>query len=761
MPTLGSIAAKGLSVFTALRRASAAPVIPGAPSSKIPWSKSLLVRLVMLVVLTILPVKAFEIVNLAALHGSEVQEVKQQTRDAVNIAAAEQGQAIDGSREFMRAIASLESVRRRDRDACNAALALLAPHYPNYEFFGVVDRAGVRFCSSAVPFPGAVSLADHSFFSLARRQQGLTVGEFRVGALKQHPVLELGYPYFDEGGALAGVVYAGLSLHYSTALLAKRPIAPSGELIIADSTGVVLGSAPDASWVGKTLPEGHLGVLHARSNGLTDMPGLDGKPRMFAYVPADSALSGGLYVAFGVERGVALAKVNATTYRSGGLIVGGVLIAILVTRIIGYVFVRRPFAALLAAVRAWENGDWTARVSIGRDAGECTVMAHAFNEMAETVSRELAERKSAEALLAQSNAELVDRGHALGRQTARIATLATMSQRLQGCASEKEFAECVTCFAPLILPGVPGALYLFSDAKSHLHVVATWHDPAGAIPEFASDDCWGLRRGQVHSVADAHDDVACAHVNGRSVAGSSCRPLIAHGEAIGLVYLEWRGASAGAAIDEATNNDLDVFTESLALALANHRLRESLRDQSIRDPLTGLYNRRYLQEVLELDFARASRTGESFSLIMADLDHFKGFNDHFGHDAGDHILTRFANVLASQIRKGDMACRFGGEEFLVLIRGAGAADAAARADQICAGTRALQAQFHGKSLGPVTVSIGVASAPEHASDPESLFAAADAALYAAKRAGRDRVAIALDTAADGHAAALTSHREAA
>ena len=357
-------------------------------------------------------------------------------------------------------------MRRRDGKECNAALAALAPSYPNYEFFGVVDPDGMRFCSSASPFPGVVSLASHSFFPLARRQRDLAVGEYRVSLVNHVAVLELGYPYFDDGGALAGVVYAGLSLKYATAILGKRPMAPGTELIVADSAGVVLGSAPDAGWVGKKLPAELLGVLHARDTGLAEMPGLDGKARMFAYVPVESALGDGLYVAFGVKRDAALAKVNAATFRSAALIVGGVLMAALVCRIVGSVYIRRPFSKLLAAVRAWENGDWTARVRMGRDAGECTVMAHAFNEMAETVSRGLSERKSAEERLARSNAELVERSHALERQTARTATLATMSQRLQGCASEKEFAECVACFSRLILPGVPGALYLSGDAKT-------------------------------------------------------------------------------------------------------------------------------------------------------------------------------------------------------------------------------------------------------------------------------------------------------
>jgi diguanylate cyclase (GGDEF)-like protein len=761
MTAVRDFTAKYPSIFPIFRGLSATRVVPGTAPRKIHWSKSLLGRLMTLVVLAILPFKVIEIVNLALLHGSEVREIKHRTHDAVEIAATGQAQLIEGSREFMRAIASLEAVTRADSEACNAALVLLAPQFPNYEFFGVVDPNGLRFCSSASPFPGVVSMADHSFFPLAQRQHDLVVGNYRISMVEHRPVLELGYPYYHDGGTLAGVVYAGLSLKYATELLSKRPMAPSGELIIADSAGIVLGSAPDAGWTGKKLPDGQLAVLHARDIGMADMPGLDGAARMFAYVPVGSTLGDGLYVAFGVKRDVALAKVNAATYRSAGLLVGGVLLAALVCRIVGFVFIRRPFSKLLAAVHAWENGDWTARVTLGRDAGECTVMAHAFNEMADTVSLGMAERKSAEDLLAQSNADLVERSHALERQTARIATLATMSRRLQGCASAQDFADCVTCFAGLILPGTAGAFYLPGDTKNELHAIATWNDPSGAVPVLASEDCWALQGRQVHSVADAHDDAACAHVKGRSVAGYSCRPLIAQGEAIGLVYLEWGAGATGTAMDEAISNDLDVFTESLVLALANHRLRESLREQSIQDPLTGLYNRRYLQEVLELDFARASRSGESISLIMADLDNFKRFNDEFGHDAGDYVLKEFAQILASQIRKGDVACRFGGEEFVVLIRGAGSVDAAARADQICATTRAVDAQFRGKSLGPVTVSLGVASAPEHAADAEALFAAADAALYAAKRAGRDRTMIALGRASDANATALTPNREAA
>jgi diguanylate cyclase (GGDEF)-like protein len=699
---------------------------------------SLMARLVILIVAALLPVKAMEVYNRVTFYRAEARAVEQQTVASARLAAEAQAQLIQSSREFLRVIASLEAVRRQDRTACNETLRALAPHYPNYAFFGVVDRNGQRFCSSAEPYPGNVSLTNQSFFPLALKNRDFVVGDYRVSLVDRVPILDLGYPFYGENGAIEGVVYAGVSLKYLTDQLADRPMPEGAELIIADRKGVIIGSTGAPALIGKPLPASQAALLQRRAIGLTQAQGLDGVTRMFAYVPIDVAPSPGTYIAFGVKRSVALAKVNETALWGALGFVCSVVIAIVVTRVFGQIYIQRPLSALLSAAASWRKGDWTARALTESRDGECKILATAFNDMADTVARELTDRNAAKKQLQRSHAALVERSQALEAQTARIALLATMSQRLQGCSSEAEIASCVTCFAPQILTGIPGILYVLDQSKTLLRAMAKWNAPESATEEFAVTACWGIRRGHLHSIEDAHNDIGCGHVHAAGVAGYSCRPLIAQGETIGLLYLE----TGNPASDHAASYDLDVFAENLALALANHRLRESLRSQSIHDPLTGLYNRRYLEEVMELDIARASRSGESFALVMADLDHFKRINDRFGHDAGDLVLTEFAQAVQAQIRKGDVACRYGGEEFIVLVRGADVEAAAARAESIRQAIASLSLSWNGTSIGPVTVSLGVAAYAEHADNPRALVALADGALYAAKRNGRNRVEIA-------------------
>jgi diguanylate cyclase (GGDEF)-like protein len=709
-------------------------------NSKVRGQATVLVRLFSMVLLALLPGIAFQISNEIAAYHATVRHFEEATVREVELAAAEQAQPIAAAGEFLQALASLEPVMRQDGATCNAALTALAPHYPNYEFFGVVDRDGMRFCDSGVPFPGRTSLVDHSFFRLALRGPGLAIGGYRVSLVDQAPVLELGLPFFDHEGKLAGVAYAGLGLTHANEQMKERPMPQGSELIVADRAGLIIGSAPDRGWIGRKLPQEQQKFVDADRAGSASLPGLDGIERDFAYLPAGLPGNEGRYIAFGMNRQLGLAEINRSVWRGAGADIASVAIAFLVTWLFGKFVIRPPFLALLAATQRWQQGDWAARVPANKQAGEMGLIAGAFNGMADAVSREFAERAASEARLAKSNAEIVENGHALEAQAGKIALLATMAQRLQGCATETEFAEVVCCFAPQILPGIPGVLYVLSDSRNLLHAAATWNEPVGLSSEFGPSECWGLRRGHSHIIKDTQHDVVCGHVKPGVVSGYSCRPLVALGETIGLLYLEYAEPTQGqSTLDTARGKELDVFAENIALALANHRLRESLRSQSIRDSLTGLYNRRYLEEVLELDFARSSRDGEPLSLIMADLDHFKTFNDTFGHDAGDYVLKQFAQVLTAEVRKGDVACRYGGEEFVVLVRGADIATATARARDIRAATNSISTTFHGKPLGPVTVSLGVASFPEHARDGQELLAAADAALYAAKRGGRDQV----------------------
>jgi len=177
----------------------------------------------------------------------------------------------------------------------------------------------------------------------------------------------------------------------------------------------------------------------------------------------------------------------------------------------------------------------------------------------------------------------------------------------------------------------------------------------------------------------------------------------------------------------------------VAMALASLRLRETLRHQSIRDPLTGLFNRRYLEETLERELHRVQREQKPLGVMMADLDHFKAFNDALGHEAGDKILRAVGNLLRSHARAEDIVCRYGGEEFIVIMPDASLANTRARAELICQAVRTMGNDFRQGTAAAITMSIGVAGFPEHGDDSADIVRMADATLYQAKRAGRDRV----------------------
>jgi diguanylate cyclase (GGDEF)-like protein len=185
-----------------------------------------------------------------------------------------------------------------------------------------------------------------------------------------------------------------------------------------------------------------------------------------------------------------------------------------------------------------------------------------------------------------------------------------------------------------------------------------------------------------------------------------------------------------------------AVAEHLALALANIKLRETLKNQSIRDPLTCLFNRRYMEESLERELIRCQRKQEPLSIIMIDVDHFKRFNDTFGHEAGDAVLRKLGQFLQSHIRGSDIACRYGGEELTLILPEASLEVTKKRAEQIREGVKYLNIQHHGQALGAITLSLGVASFPEHGLSGEAVIQAADAALYRAKKSGRDTVRIA-------------------
>jgi diguanylate cyclase (GGDEF)-like protein len=225
--------------------------------------------------------------------------------------------------------------------------------------------------------------------------------------------------------------------------------------------------------------------------------------------------------------------------------------------------------------------------------------------------------------------------------------------------------------------------------------------------------------------------------------------MIAHGNTVGVLHLEFQSgpdSRYGSGTESLRDSQQRLATSAasqIALSLAGLQLRETLREQSIRDPLTGLFNRRFLEESLERELQLASSKKQSISVLFLDLDHFKRFNDSFGHDAGDLVLQSLADLFRNFFRTTDICCRYGGEEFAIILPESSSQDAAIRVNALRSEVKSLRLQYKKKALGQLTLSAGVAAFPEHGSTSHDLLKIADQCLYESKARGRDIVTVAL------------------
>lgn len=360
-------------------------------------------------------------------------------------------------------------------------------------------------------------------------------------------------------------------------------------------------------------------------------------------------------------------------------------------------------------------------------------------QLADTNTRlqeEMLEKDFARNELDQQNERMMSE---LQKRSERATMLAKMGELLQSCISRDEVFAAALGYAPKIFPTARGAVALLDTSRSHAEVLGSWSECQLPTTEFEPTECWALRTGHPHLVVAGDSTAPCAHAAG--VKNSYlCIPILAQGETLGILHLQ--ATDDVPQLDPAELSFKTTFAGQVGLSIANIRLREALRMQSVRDALTGLYNRRYLEEVLDRETRRAGRAGQSMGILMLDLDHFKRFNDTYGHDAGDAVLRETAAFLLKNVRAEDFVCRYGGEEFVVILPTADVEGSTTRAEKLRSKIRELSIMHQGKSLGMVTFSIGVAAFPVHGMSPKELMAAADGALYEAKRGGRDQVAIA-------------------
>jgi diguanylate cyclase (GGDEF)-like protein/PAS domain S-box-containing protein len=334
-------------------------------------------------------------------------------------------------------------------------------------------------------------------------------------------------------------------------------------------------------------------------------------------------------------------------------------------------------------------------------------------------------------------------------RTKQMTSLNEMGSLLACSATVKEACGVIANSVERLFPEAPsGALYLFRSSRDLIEATARWGKRDLLAPTFPPDACWSLRRGQPHWNTNSGNSIACQHSTKSPIADSLCVPMVAQGNTVGVLHLEFESTArlqdSSAEIFRESHQQLAVSAASqIALSLASLQLRETLREQSIRDPLTRLFNRRFLEESLERELQLASRKNQAIAILFLDLDHFKKFNDTFGHDAGDMVLQSLADLFRNFFRATDICCRYGGEEFAIILPESSSQDAATRTDALRSQVRHLRLQYKKQNLGPVTLSAGIAAFPEHGSTSQELLKLADQCLYESKTRGRDVVTVAL------------------
>lgn len=317
---------------------------------------------------------------------------------------------------------------------------------------------------------------------------------------------------------------------------------------------------------------------------------------------------------------------------------------------------------------------------------------------------------------------------------AQVQELFAMTDMLQAAEDHEDAGAILMATSQRLLPDFAGALYVFNNSRDRLDLAKSWNTSESFNPgeTLLPSNCWALKRGKPHINDPNHDTLCCMHAI--NSAASVDVPMMARGQVYGLLVLAYDG-------DDSYEKLMDVrrvgraLADSMSLALSNISLREKLRSQSLRDPLTGLYNRRYMEDALERYIGLAERTGNATSVLMIDLDNFKRLNDEHGHSKGDAVLRDVATQLVAALRPADVVARYGGEELIVILPNCGLDDAEHKAEMLRVRVEGLT-EIHGAAI---SASIGIATVPETSTSAADIIPMADAALYAAKKAGKNRV----------------------
>lgn len=349
--------------------------------------------------------------------------------------------------------------------------------------------------------------------------------------------------------------------------------------------------------------------------------------------------------------------------------------------------------------------------------------------------------------LRRVNERLMARIRGLEQHNRDLNLVQDLSGLLQACGSIAEMHSVIAQYLQKLVPVGSGALYLLNESVGLLELAAGWGEDNGGAVDFDPCDCWAVRRGHTHAATASSTSPRCPHLKDSSGISSICIPLVATSDVLGILSL--RGSAEEISQPRVARDQtiaaraklLEMVGTQIALAVANLKMREKLQAQSVRDPVSGLFNRRYLEETLTREVHRSGRDSRELSMLVCDLDCFKTFNDSYGHAAGDALLHAFGDLIQKFVRADDVACRYGGDEFVLILMNTTIETAKSRAELLQREFRQLMIPFGEHSLHPGTLSLGISGYPKHGTTASALFRTADQALYRAKSQGGDRIVV--------------------
>lgn len=380
------------------------------------------------------------------------------------------------------------------------------------------------------------------------------------------------------------------------------------------------------------------------------------------------------------------------------------------------------------------SGDLTEQVLVDRN-DEIGQLGRSFNLMVDKLKDQI---DTLEARVVERTAEQSLLVGQLEQNNIETTMLKNANEMLQECRNEEEVYRSVHIIMKKAFPTTSGSLFRLGYEGQRLEIVADWNCTSDNVGRnYPYDACFAMRRGSAYIFDGGENTLPCPHLDGDGTNLSFCLPITAYGDTFGILHVqhemvaEEQRARMVAVVED--------IVEYIANRLANLRLRIRLQQQSIRDPLTGLFNRRYMDEILRQEESRAIRNESQVGIIMLDVDHFKKFNDNYGHEAGDEILRVLGKILHHHFRESDVVCRYGGEEFIVIMPDITLEQCLEKAEQLRLVVEAGAYIFFDSEKLNITLSAGVALFPLHGEGICAVLRLADDALYQAKQDGRNRI----------------------